>query len=117
MKEYYNAKDVSLHVRCSNEAAIGLYTGRLGFARERVESKYYADGEDAWCMRLVIPEVGEEGEDKTVGKDEGEAVGNAGAGDTSQDNGNMRKVKVGRQLGVGDLVEVNENKEAGTVVS
>lgn len=45
MREYYGARDVSLHVRCSNQAAIGLYTERLGFAREKVESKYYADGE------------------------------------------------------------------------
>ncbi|KAL9049209.1 MAG: hypothetical protein Q9162_007339 [Coniocarpon cinnabarinum] len=108
MREYYGARDVSLHVRCSNDAAIGLYTGRLGFNKDRVEQKYYADGEDAWCMRLDI----EEAEEKEVrDEDEGEAVGDAGKKEgAAKKKEKKRKVKVGRGLGVGDLVEKDDRK-------
>lgn len=115
MREYHNAREVSLHVRCSNEAAIGLYTGRLGFARERVETGYYADGEDAWCMRLDIreSEVGREAEAAagllggTGDEDEGDEVGEAGKADKP-----MRRVRVGRGLGVGELVEKDDRQKA-----
>ena len=115
MKEYYSARDVSLHVRCSNEAAIGLYTGMLGFEKERVEGKYYADGEDAWCMRLEI-EAEEDGQ-ATEGVNEGAEVGEAGkAGKAAAKAGGRngekkRKVKVGRQMGVQQLVERDDRKE------
>ncbi|KAI9652673.1 MAG: N-terminal acetyltransferase A complex catalytic subunit ard1 [Alyxoria varia] len=107
MREYYGARDVSLHVRCSNEAAIGLYTGMLGFEKDRVEAKYYADGEDAWCMKLDILEKEQEEAEDTAGVDEGGEVGEAGKSAGGQKGGKekKRKVKVGRQLGVGDLVE------------
>lgn len=100
MREYYGARECSLHVRCSNEAAIGLYTGRLGFAKERVEPKYYADGEDAWCMRLDIEDDSDA--EGAEGVDEGDEVGEAGV---SVKKEKKRKVKVGRQLGVGELIE------------
>lgn len=120
MHEYYGARDVSLHVRCSNEAAIGLYTHRLGFARDRVEKGYYADGEDAWCMRLDIAEATAAAAAKQAGAqgtaveksngahpdDEGGEVGEAGS------KADMRRVKVGRGLGVGDLVERNETQQS-----
>lgn len=111
MHEYYGGRSVSLHVRRSNEAAIGLYTGRLGFEREKVEQKYYADGEDAWCMRLEIREedVGENG--AAVGEDEGDEVGEAGGKEDTKEK--KRKVKVGRQLGVGDLVERDDSRREG----
>jgi len=105
MAEYYGGTSCSLHVRCSNVAAIGLYTKRLGFEREKVEAGYYADGEDAWCMRLGLgKDGGKYGEGGDV--DEGEEVGDVG----------KRKVKIGRGLGVGELVEKNESvKEAQAV--
>ena len=109
MREYYQARDVSLHVRCSNDAAIGLYTGSLGFKKDRVESKYYADGEDAWCMRLDIVDA-EEGEADAVGEDEGEEVGDVGKKEGGKKKEKKRKVKVGRGLGVGELVERDERK-------
>ncbi|KAF7314475.1 N-acetyltransferase domain-containing protein [Mycena kentingensis (nom. inval.)] len=54
MSEVYKAQYVSLHVRRSNKAAIGLYQGALGFKVAKVESKYYGDGEDAFSMRLDL---------------------------------------------------------------
>ena len=42
---------VSLHVRVSNRAALRLYADTLKFQQSEVESKYYADGEDAFAMK------------------------------------------------------------------
>jgi len=46
-------KEVRLHVRVSNEAAINFYQ-RLGFKKVHKEVAYYSDGEDAWSMRLTF---------------------------------------------------------------
>lgn len=54
MRDIFGAHFVSLHVRESNRAAIGLYTQSLGFKVYGVEKKYYADGEDALAMRLEL---------------------------------------------------------------
>ncbi|KAF9259570.1 acyl-CoA N-acyltransferase [Marasmius fiardii PR-910] len=54
MVTVYRAKSCSLHVRKTNKAAIGLYRDTLGFEVEKVESKYYGDGEDALSMRLNL---------------------------------------------------------------
>ncbi|EJD01636.1 acyl-CoA N-acyltransferase [Fomitiporia mediterranea MF3/22] len=54
MATIYKASYVSLHVRKSNRAAIGLYRDKLKFEEERVEKSYYADGEDAFAMRLRL---------------------------------------------------------------
>ncbi|CAE6431677.1 unnamed protein product [Rhizoctonia solani] len=54
MATVYRAKHVSLHVRKSNRAAIGLYRDTLGFEVAGVEEKYYADGEDAYAMKLSL---------------------------------------------------------------
>ncbi|TFK20069.1 acyl-CoA N-acyltransferase [Coprinopsis marcescibilis] len=58
MAEIYGAKFVSLHVRESNKAAIGLYRDTLGFEVAKVEKKYYGDGEDAFSMRLNLKHTG-----------------------------------------------------------
>lgn len=42
---------VSLHVRVSNRAALGLYRDRLKYFSKEVSAGYYADGEDAYEMR------------------------------------------------------------------
>ena len=72
MSGIHRARYVSLHVRKSNQAAIGLYRHTLGFEEEKIEEKYCeltypgasmhsfsyifvhsdADGEDAYAMRL-----------------------------------------------------------------
>ncbi|KAF9006576.1 acyl-CoA N-acyltransferase [Cyathus striatus] len=52
MTSIYHASYVSLHVRKSNRAALGLYRDALGFTVQEIEQKYYADGEDAYSMRL-----------------------------------------------------------------
>ncbi|KIO27108.1 hypothetical protein M407DRAFT_243457 [Tulasnella calospora MUT 4182] len=57
MATIYKAEYVSLHVRKSNRAAIGLYRDTLGFEVHGVEAKYYADGEDALAMRLSLKET------------------------------------------------------------
>ena len=140
MAETYRAQFVSLHVRISNQAALHLYRDTLHFAVEDVESKYYADGEDAYAMKVDLTglwidwdaiekrdrlkerkkEENEEGnEEKEGGEDEGDQVGQLGASSAAAANGaaannkdkekeKMFRVKVGRGLGVGDLVERSE---------
>jgi len=58
MADVYKASYVSLHVRKSNHAAIGLYRDTLGFEVAKVEKKYYGDGEDALSMRLSLKGAG-----------------------------------------------------------
>ena len=113
MVETYGAKYVSLHVRQSNIAALRLYKDTLGFDQEKIESKYYADGEDAYCMKLNLDSIKEQ-LDATYGVDEGEEVGDVGQKEEKDVAGKKgekrRKVKLGRGLGVGELVERNESK-------
>ncbi|KAK0191144.1 probable N-terminal acetyltransferase complex subunit ARD1 [Armillaria ostoyae] len=54
MAAVYHASYVSLHVRKSNRAALGLYRDTLGFTVKSIEHKYYADGEDAYAMQLSL---------------------------------------------------------------
>ncbi|KAK4162634.1 N-terminal acetyltransferase A complex catalytic subunit ard1 [Cladorrhinum sp. PSN259] len=133
MVETFNAQYVSLHVRVSNQAAIHLYRNTLGFATEKTESKYYADGEDAFCMKLELgfikdqirKEAAEAGEAEPKSKeneggeaaDEGEPVGDVGrdpnaAAAAAPEKEKTFKVKVGRGLGVGELVERVETKQS-----
>ncbi|CAO3623758.1 unnamed protein product [Mucor hiemalis] len=56
MATVFNAHYVSLHVRKTNRAAIGLYRDTLKFDVHEIEKKYYADGEDALAMRLNLKE-------------------------------------------------------------
>ncbi|KAF2018109.1 N-acetyltransferase complex ARD1 subunit [Aaosphaeria arxii CBS 175.79] len=117
MVETFGAHYVSLHVRVSNTAALHLYRDTLGFKVDKIEAKYYADGEDAYSMRMDLEGLKEqllEEEESTFGKDEGEAVGDEKSGEGEGEAGKerKRKVKVGRGLGVGDLVEKNEASAA-----
>jgi len=113
MAETFNAHYVSLHVRVSNTAALHLYRNTLGFTVDKVEAKYYADGEDAYSMRIELADLKEQLRDEeeeifgsSEGVDEGEAVGSEGAG--AGEKAKKQKVKVGRGKGVVDLVEKNE---------
>lgn len=101
MAETFGAAYVSLHVRMSNTAALHLYRETLGFSVDKVEAKYYADGEDAYSMRMDLTSIPRDVEDASEGVDEGEAVGSE----------RLQKVAIGRQRGVADLVEVVEKKE------
>ncbi|OAL47131.1 acyl-CoA N-acyltransferase [Pyrenochaeta sp. DS3sAY3a] len=110
MAETFAAHYVSLHVRVSNTAALHLYRDTLGFTVDKIEAKYYADGEDAYSMRMELSDLKDalRGEEEGVwgseGVDEGEGVGSEG-----REKGEKRtKVKVGRGRGVVDLVEKNE---------
>ncbi|KAI1408506.1 acyl-CoA N-acyltransferase [Hypoxylon sp. FL1857] len=124
MVETFGAQYVSLHVRVSNKAAIHLYTKTLGFDQEKTEPKYYADGEDAHCMRLDLSSIREQireaeldAEENGEAVDEGEPVGDAGKAEDKKALPNRpketkRKVKVGRALGVQALVEKDESKHS-----
>jgi len=122
MVETFGAQYVSLHVRVSNNAALRLYRDTLGFKNEKVEAKYYADGEDAYSMKLDLGSVREQVMDELdEGElDEGEPVGELGKLEGGEKDkkavvakeGKKRKVRVGRGLGVGDLVEKNESQKA-----
>ncbi|KAM7207579.1 N-terminal acetyltransferase A complex catalytic subunit ard1 [Naviculisporaceae sp. PSN 640] len=116
MVETFGAHYVSLHVRVSNKAAIHLYRDTLGFANEKTEAKYYADGEDAYCMKLDLSPIRqrlkEEAEEEQAAEkergeheDEGEPVGDVGRDPAKAAKDTKVKVKVGRGLGVGELVE------------
>eukprot|EP00127_Corallochytrium_limacisporum_P003600 Clim_evm83s150 gene=Clim_evmTU83s150 len=59
MVECFNAEYVSLHVRVSNRAALHLYKDTLGFSVQDIEAKYYADGENAYAMRMNLKNVDE----------------------------------------------------------
>ncbi|KAJ5562152.1 hypothetical protein N7461_000913 [Penicillium sp. DV-2018c] len=117
MAESHRAHYVSLHVRMSNVAALRLYRDTLGFEVEKVEAGYYADGEDAYAMKLNLEKMWldwkaiekrdrENNKEEGGNEDEGEEVGELGKKDAEK----MIRVKVGRGLGVGDLVEKNEAK-------
>lgn len=111
MVETYGAQYVSLHVRESNFAALHLYKETLGFDQENIELKYYADGEHAYRMKLDLASIKEQ-LDATYGEDEGDEVGDMGKkGDKEKEGEKKRKVKLGRGLGVGELVEVNQAKD------
>ncbi|KAF2100920.1 acyl-CoA N-acyltransferase [Rhizodiscina lignyota] len=114
MAETYGAHYVSLHVRVSNHAALHLYRDTLGFTNDKVEAKYYADGEDAYSMKMDLSKYRlqlEDSEEDDDAMDVGSA-GKKGDGEPKKDGKKKRKVKVGRGLGVGDLVERNESKPA-----
>jgi len=55
MEECFNAEYVSLHVRYTNRAAVTLYSQTLGFEKHDIEKGYYADKEDAYDMRKMLP--------------------------------------------------------------
>ena len=132
MVETFGSHYVSLHVRVSNQAAIRLYRDTLGFKTEKTESKYYADGEDAYGMRLDLSYIREAIQDAAAEEngeaadgealDEGDPVGDFGKAEDAADGGDKKKtkkkddpkvkVKVGRGLGVGELVERVESKQS-----
>ncbi|OBT46570.1 hypothetical protein VE00_01863 [Pseudogymnoascus sp. WSF 3629] len=118
MVETFQSRYVSLHVRISNNAALRLYRDTLGFRNDKIEAKYYADGEDAYSMKLDLAGVRAELLEAAGGEeDEGEAVGDEGkqAGEEmerDEKGEKLRKVRVGRGLGVGELVERDESAKA-----
>lgn len=59
MKETFKAQYASLHVRESNTAAKHLYIATLGYELHDIETKYYADSEDAFDMRCYFNTSGE----------------------------------------------------------
>ncbi len=70
MVETFSAQYVSLHVRVSNVAALHLYRDTLRFKVEKIEAKYYADGEDAYSMKQDLGFLREEALDAESDGDE-----------------------------------------------
>jgi len=66
MVECFQAKYVSLHVRKSNRAALHLYKVTLKFEICEIETKYYADGEDAYAMKRDLSEFAPKGSTSVV---------------------------------------------------
>ncbi|KAF9355638.1 N-terminal acetyltransferase A complex catalytic subunit ard1 [Mortierella sp. AD094] len=54
MREVFQCKRVSLHVRKSNRAALQLYRDTLQFTVEDLVKGYYADGEDAYACSKIL---------------------------------------------------------------
>ncbi len=67
MQEAFGAHYCSLHVRYTNMAAFHLYSQTLGYVIEKVEEGYYADGEDAYSMKVTFP-AGQPNNEKKVKK-------------------------------------------------
>lgn len=121
MVECFGAKYVSLHVRVSNKAALHLYQNTLQFESDKIEAKYYADGEDAYSMRkdLTFFEEPEEEEEVTEKNGEGDVGIDGDVPEEEQARNKdkklkegepvMRTVKIGRPLGVMNLEERNES--------
>jgi len=87
---------------------------------DKIESKYYADGEDAYSMRMDLSDLRLEAEEERKedeDEDEGDEVGSAGkksdgqAGAKKAKDSKKKRVKVGRGVGVVDLVEKNESSK------
>lgn len=57
METVHKAEYVTLHVRKSNIAAYHLYNQTLGYTMKKLEVGYYADGEDAYEMKLDLNPV------------------------------------------------------------
>ena len=47
MKTIYELIQVSLHVRITNKAGLGLYKDKLNYKQISIDKEYYADNEDA----------------------------------------------------------------------
>lgn len=58
MRDVYGAKYVSLHVRQTNRAAIGLYTGTLGFNVHEVEKAYCEQEQRGRPVDLTLTPLG-----------------------------------------------------------
>ncbi|KAI6131895.1 N-alpha-acetyltransferase 10, NatA catalytic subunit [Pisolithus croceorrhizus] len=54
MTSVHHIQYIQLNVRVSNRAALALYRDVLGYTIHCVEHKYYADGENAFSMRLWV---------------------------------------------------------------
>jgi ribosomal-protein-alanine N-acetyltransferase len=53
MVAHYNVKECYLEVRVSNTPAINLYS-KIGFRIDKIIRGYYADGENAYLMRIKL---------------------------------------------------------------
>eukprot|EP00659_Diplonema_papillatum_P018122 gene18122-27910_t len=59
VEDVFDGKYLSLHVRCSNAAAIKLYQEKLEFKVHEIDLAYYGDGEDAFQMKWLFDKAGD----------------------------------------------------------
>jgi len=95
MSTIYDAEYCSLHVRVGNRAALALYKDTLGFEVLKVEDKYYADGEDAYDMRVYLKK------DKKKGQEE-ESKGGSETATTTTENEESKEEKALKEDGQGE---------------
>ena len=53
-EDVFGGKYISLHVRCTNEAALALYHTNLGYKVHDIDKQYYGDKEDAYEMKKIF---------------------------------------------------------------
>ncbi|CEF69437.1 ARD1 homolog a, N-acetyltransferase [Strongyloides ratti] len=53
----YNATEIFLQVRKSNNIAIMFYKVKMNFKEEKIIEEYYADGEDAFLLSKDISDI------------------------------------------------------------
>ena len=109
MSTIYDAEYCSLHVRVGNRAALALYKDTLGFEVLKVEDKYYADGEDAYDMRVYL------NKDKKKRQEE-ESKGGSETATTTTENEESKEEKALKEDGQGEsgaqkLAEDNPEKK------
>ena len=109
MSTIYDAEYCSLHVRVGNRAALALYKDTLGFEVLKVEDKYYADGEDAYDMRVYL------NKDKKKSQEE-ESKGGSETATTTSENEESKEEKALKEDGQGEsgaqkLAEDNPEKK------
>ena len=73
MKNVLHCNSCSLRVRVTNRAAIALYSRVLGYEILDTDKGYYADGEDAYDMKLTFDQSEREAAESTA--DESESHG------------------------------------------
>jgi peptide alpha-N-acetyltransferase len=95
MSTIYDAEYCSLHVRVGNRAALALYKDTLGFEVLKVEDKYYADGEDAYDMRVYL------NKDKKKSQEE-ESKGGSETATTTSENEESKEEKALKEDGQGE---------------
>ncbi|KAK3327135.1 acyl-CoA N-acyltransferase [Cercophora scortea] len=115
MVETFGAQYISLHVRVSNQAAIHLYRTTLGFQTEKTEAKYYADGEDAFCMKLDLGPIREQVQEARAAAEEEEKQ-LLGDGEKKENGAGADKEKTnGAGAAEGTAEELDEGEAVGEV--
>lgn len=97
-------------------AALRLYRDTLEFKVEKVEEKYYADGENAYSMKKDLTFLEEPEEEEREAVEDVDLDGDVPEGERASSKAKKDKkeptktYRIGKQLGVSDLQEVVASK-------